>query len=635
MLNTGLANFSINMIQGPIPLALLDCTNLERIDLGRNSFSDKIPSGISKLQKLQDLHLQENKLSGSIPSQIFDLPFLSILLLQSNDLTGSIPTEIGNLDQARKILMNHNSLEGTIPSELKKLSQIEWLYFHHNRLTGSAPKMKSIKEKKQNFTFIADCGNPDFLLNQPLTCDGCTICCNSLDKCQDNISFGSMNLQVLAFLGVVSLVIIIILVHALLVKARRSRLISRHGDHRSLLSIYNEDSVYSLVFSSDRVAWGIYLGTLLVQFSMFSVFLIKSNFDNEDTDWVYTMRCPDNNLTCSNAARKTRWGWFLFFVITFLSTASDLMDSSHQLRKAVKLRDVQLLISGFFLFSLTAMAFVTTFIYNIALAVNDTDLLVNAVILMFIVDLDEQFLKVLEAIAPHWIKERLEEIEENLESKGKSLNGDNSQREDPQKILHQEIHKLRSNRFLTDGSYSHRDSDRHFQLQIILKKNDASETHLLEDYVRNTVEEAFKKTSKASISVEYVGESLNSTETMDELPMAKTDNKSSMDDDDCNPSANVNVDDRKEHVHLQIISEENDATETHSLEDYARNTVEDTLESTPNGSISVEYVGENLNSTETMDELPITNTDDKSSMDDDGSNLSANGSFDDHKEHDL
>ena len=100
---------------------------------------------------------------------------------------------------------------------------------------------------------------------------------------------------------------------------------------------------------------------------------------------------------------------------------------------------------------------------------------------------------------------------------------------------------------MTDNAQNHRDNDRHFQLQIISEDNDATETHSLEDYARNIVLSAFERTPNALIPVECVNEYLDSTETMNELPMTKTDDKSLMYDDDSNLSANGSVDDHKKH----------------------------------------------------------------------------------------
>ena len=95
----------------------------------------------------------------------------------------------------------------------------------------------------------------------------------------------------------------------------------------------------------------------------------------------------------------------------------DFVDSIHQLRKAVTLRYKSLFVSGFVLFSLTVLAFFTSIIYNLALAKSNVDLIINAVFLLFINDMDEQFLKLLDSLVPSWVAKRYREIKENMENK--------------------------------------------------------------------------------------------------------------------------------------------------------------------------------------------------------------------------
>lgn len=402
------------MIQGSIPQALLNCPNLEEVDLSRNGFSGRIPTEISKLQKLQKLHLQENKLSGNLPSELFGIPNLHSLFLHSNLLTGNIPTEVGIFTSVNYFTLNHNSFQGTIPTHLGKLPSLELLHLHHNQLVDAAPEL--VAREDPGFSYIADCGNPSFLLDRKLTCPGCTVCCNSLDQCQRNNTM-PLNIQLLASLVIIVGLAAMPTLFFLFMKIKSFLIDMEFGNHRDPMSIYNKDSVYCLVFAKNGFAWFIYILTLAIQFSMFSLFLSKSDFNNPDTDWVFTMRCPDNSIECGDEMNRSLLGWILFYVITFLFTASDLMNSVLQLVKSVFIKDFQLFLSGLFLFALTLLAAFATIVYNIALAANDTDLLANAVILMFINDLDEQFLSVLETLAPGWIEVRLEEVTSTLEYK--------------------------------------------------------------------------------------------------------------------------------------------------------------------------------------------------------------------------
>merc|ERR1712071_656724 len=53
----------------------------------------------------------------------------------------------------------------------------------------------------------------------------------------------------------------------------------------------------------------------------------------------------------------------------------------------------------------------TSIVYNYALAESNTELVTNTVILLFVNDIDEHLLDVLESMAPNWVSNRYQEIE--------------------------------------------------------------------------------------------------------------------------------------------------------------------------------------------------------------------------------
>lgn len=390
------------MLNGKIPGSLLECKELIMIDLGLNSLTGSIPIALGTLEKLTVLRLHENMFTSTIPKQIFDAKLLEVLMLHTNKLTGSIPTEIGILERVRNVTLSYNSLRGTVPSELSYLKNIEYLHVHQNQLGGIVPQIHLMNPLVEN-AFIADCGNPFYALPEQMTCDSCTICCNSDNKCQQNLKWvANIDKYVLAaiFVPSVSLFIVIFIVFKM-IKAK---------DRRELSDSEGMDSVYCFCFSSNLTAWFIHIFTSGVQFGLFIVFIQASNFLDENTAWQYSLRCPDNNMVCRNTNTVSGEGWFLFTVVTAFYLGTDFVNSILQIKKAVVTRDPKLIISGFVLLSLTSTAMFTSVLYNIAIASSNTDLIVNAVILLFINDLDEQFFSLLTSMFPNWVEERLEEV---------------------------------------------------------------------------------------------------------------------------------------------------------------------------------------------------------------------------------
>ena len=139
---------------------------------------------------MREIELHQNELSGSLPVDIFHLENIERLAVQSNSLTGLIPTDFDNLQNAAFISLSHNSFKGRIPQEIKSLSKLEFLHLHNNLLTGIAPNMPWLREIGQMLgetnRYITDCGDPSYLLANPISCPSCTLYCNSDTLCQEN-----------------------------------------------------------------------------------------------------------------------------------------------------------------------------------------------------------------------------------------------------------------------------------------------------------------------------------------------------------------------------------------------------------------------------------------------------------------
>jgi len=142
--------------------------------------------------------------------------------------------------------------------------------------------------------------------------------------------------------------------------------------------------------------------------------LSSSNALRKDTDFVYTYRCPDNDLECDDLSSVTTVGWIVFVLVLILHLGRDFAMSCAQLMIFIKTWDYHLLVSGLSILILTGVAMSTSIIYNMALAAKNTDLLTNAVILLFINDLDEKCFEMVQFVRPGWVKAVLEEIESHM-----------------------------------------------------------------------------------------------------------------------------------------------------------------------------------------------------------------------------
>ena len=401
------------MLQGKIPIALTQCHKLQVLDLARNNFNGNIPSTIGDLKNLFVLKLNINRLSGSIPFEIFNPPRIEEMLLQNNLLTGSIPTNLGNLKNSRIIAMNHNLLRGTIPSELSSLHHIEALQFHQNQLTGRAPDIK-LSNVLDN-SYITDCGEPSFLLANSLECKTCTMCCNSENECKESNSL-DFPLEGAIILFLVLLPAIVALKFYSL-KTTKNKFFSCLIDNREPLSILDKESVYCLLLSDSHLAKFISMLTVCFQLWLLSIYMRAANIRSKDTDWRYSLRCLGNNLECIDQSEVRFDGWIVFAWVVILYLGKDLIMSFLHVRKAIYISDFRLLLSGLTIYTITALTFLATAYYNLALGESNTDLLTNAVILLFINDLDEKCLSLMILIAPEWTEKRITEVETTIKRK--------------------------------------------------------------------------------------------------------------------------------------------------------------------------------------------------------------------------
>lgn len=128
-----------NNLNGDIPVALVDLSNLEYLNLMNNHLSGSIPAALGNLSNLEDLWLGSNQISGSIPSELGNLSNLKYLDLGGNQLSGSIPPELGNLSNLVLLEVDDSQLTGSIPLELLNLTNLQYLQLGNNQLTGTVP----------------------------------------------------------------------------------------------------------------------------------------------------------------------------------------------------------------------------------------------------------------------------------------------------------------------------------------------------------------------------------------------------------------------------------------------------------------------------------------------------------------
>ena len=305
---------------------------------------------------------------------------------------------------------------------------------------------------QDDFEFITDCGDPSFSLQAPLECESCTKCCNLLGLCQIKPK-RDIQLDVTAYLVVLLTPITIAFVFYIIYLGIKKVNIHISDREVDLSQIYNHDSSYCLIFSDDLLAWAIYMATVTIQTLLFSLFLSDLSFDSEVFMWENLYICPENSSECTKDGNRDTFGWIMFYIVVLSYFAKDFVLALMQLSKSIFLFNLRLGFSGVVLFFLTGLALVTSVIFNKAIATTNPDLIMNAAILLFINDIDEQLFGLLQTLAPAWLEKRSEEICKNMKKRENASNDKlpelhgsiNIEEEDVEILVEERVHALEVN----------------------------------------------------------------------------------------------------------------------------------------------------------------------------------------------
>ena len=142
--------------------------------------------------------------------------------------------------------------------------------------------------------------------------------------------------------------------------------------------------------------------------------MLASDINKEATDWKFTYKCPDNKIDCINLKKANYIGWFMFTIVIFCFMGPDIAMGMKQLDQGIIRGDATLLASGFLLLFLIIFAIYSSFVYNRSLAERNTDLILNAVVLIFIMELDKQIYKICKKLFPNWTENIKKHIERKM-----------------------------------------------------------------------------------------------------------------------------------------------------------------------------------------------------------------------------
>eukprot|EP00804_Cyclotella_cryptica_P003506 CCRYP_002138-RC/>CCRYP_002138-RC protein AED:0.21 eAED:0.21 QI:1379/0.66/0.71/1/0.33/0.57/7/128/1232 len=400
----------------------------------------------NETKKIVTLNLTNNGMSGILNESIRDIISLRVLDLNGNDIKGSIPKEIGDLADLTYLRLSYNAFAGNVPS-LLHLKNLELAQFHSNWLTGTILLNGNLKAIESSF--ISDCGYPtDF--ERPIECPNCTMCCNIMGEClnteplplfnEDMRGFRTFSeflvvLLSLIFAGLMFMVLAIYYYN----KHRRSHLTRSITlerlieEKRHAWDAIGDRSVYNFFLTESWAAWIIALAVIIFQCIVYESFVnaAEKNFNDEKSEFVFSWRCPRNNLECRNTndwttlishtlfnnSIKKEKGWVIFTVLMICFLSKDLINGAKLVVMSTKKWHHR---------NRRIRFFFGAYVYNYAIATSDPELIVNAVIILFISDIDEMIHDTLEALCPNW----LHGLHRNLVNEASAPKNDENDAED-------------------------------------------------------------------------------------------------------------------------------------------------------------------------------------------------------------
>ena len=213
------------------------------------------------------------------------------------------------------------------------------------------------------------------------------MCCNSLEECQEphRRKYTAAEATGILVVGVFAAIcagwlVVRFLVSKKILKESNSFAKKAAGD----------ESVYSFFLSKSPSGWLIAVGTILIQVLVFALFLSAASFENDDGDFVYSWRCPLNTPECNDERAVGAYGWVMWAFLVLFALFDDFINGIKLLYLSATRGSKPAFCTGMSLACLTALAVYSSLFYNISIGLTNTEIIVNAVILLFVNELDEQ-----------------------------------------------------------------------------------------------------------------------------------------------------------------------------------------------------------------------------------------------------
>jgi len=161
------------------------------------------------------------------------------------------------------------------------------------------------------------------------------------------------------------------------------------------------------------------------------LFVTHADTTSEYTDMDYSMSCSKNSLYCEDTESRSSFGYSIFALILTAWLLKDIVGACKLFLLSLWQRKIDFFFTSSVIIVVTLFSSLTSIYYNLAIATKDTDIITNAVILLFVNEIDEKLYQLTEAFGIEWIKEVNESLERNSYFDRREL------------LIYRSLHKMR------------------------------------------------------------------------------------------------------------------------------------------------------------------------------------------------
>jgi len=137
---------------------------------------------------------------------------------------------------------------------------------------------------------------------------------------------------------------------------------------------------------------------------------VSSDFNSDRTDTEYFYTCSRYDSTCESDKTDDPMGWMIFAILLLTFLSKDFVDGIMMAYEGVTRRDIKGSFAGTCVIFLTISSAMISIIYNQSTGISNSDIIKDAAILLFLNEIDDQFLNILKRIFPSWVESLEAEI---------------------------------------------------------------------------------------------------------------------------------------------------------------------------------------------------------------------------------